>query len=373
MGSSFNLSVFTAKQDGYFFFYFSAGYPWFSEFLSITLTVDDDVNLFELTTNISHFQFPYSASYITWLARNQTVCITSEVEPYSDKFGQTLFLGFRLDQHMMNSFVTSQLLLFHNNGVIHIVQNFSFGIHWVSSNNSVQFSFPTGGIYLTNLCIKFVGWGGIVKKQKLPLNINVTLFETYVSLKYNDNPVKKMFASHAQNRVKVFAVAASASRIILIEKNYKMTMDYMLPNNAEVSVQFISYSPTVRQRVIWSLKYSQILLSKVNGFTADIIEGALIKNSYELEIRQEGIYYVSLSAYVMSEHLVNMHVTKHGESIVSFDLPQYATINLDHFTFYRANLAHLKEAAVLYFGLYIAYLYPEEEIYFIGFLLYPVI
>ena len=335
--------------------------------------MDDDVNLFELTTNISFGHFPYSASYITWLDRNQTVCISSEVDPYSDKFGQTLFLGFRLDRHMMNSFVTSQLLLFHNNGVIHIVQNLSFGMHWVSSNNSVQFSFPTGGIYLTNLCIKFFGWGGIVKRQNLPSNFNVRLFETYVSLKYNENPVKRVFASHAQDRDEVLAVAVSVSRIILIEKNHKMTMDYMLPNNAEVSVQFISYSPTVGQRVIWSLKYSQKLPSKVNGFTVDIIEGALFKNYNSLEIRKEGIYYVSLSAYITMDHVVQMHVTKHGESIVSFDLYHLAQTTVYHFTFYKANLAHLKEADVLYFGLFIEYLYPEEEIYFTGFLLYPVI
>ena len=178
---SFNISIFTANTDGYFFFHFSAGYPLHRDSLSIILAMDDDVNLLELTTNVSYAKFPFSASHITWLTRNQTVCIKSKVDPYSDKLSQTLFLGFRLDHYTMDSFVTLQLLLFHNNGFIHIVQNLSFGMHWDSKNNSVQFSFPTGGIYLTNLCIKFVGWGGVIKKQLLPWNNTVTLFETSVS------------------------------------------------------------------------------------------------------------------------------------------------------------------------------------------------
>ena len=341
------------------------------------LTIDDDVNLVELISNISLVQFPYSASRITWLARNQTVCITSKVEPYSDKYGQTLFLGFRLDQHIMKSFVTSQLLLFHNNGVIQTVQNLSFGVKWYSTNNSVQFSFPTEGIYLTNLCIKFVGWGGIVNKQRLFPN-NITLFETYVSLKYNDTPVKKIFASYAQDRDEVLAVAVSVSRIILMKKNYKMTMDYALPNNAEVSVQFILFSPTIGPRVVWSLKYSRIP-SSFYGLTADINEGVLIKNDDELEVRQEGIYYVSASAYITAYHFVKVHVKIHDETIVAVDTPKYVynpyTMSLDHFTCYNANLAHLKKADTLFFKVYnlLTHLYPEEEIYFIGFLLYPTI
>ena len=252
----------------------------------------------------------FSASRITRLARNQTVCIKSKVDPYSDKFSQTLFLSFRLDHHTMNSFVMLQLLLFHNNGVVHIVQNSRFGMHCDSSNNSVQFSFPTGGIYLTNLCIKFVGWGGVIKKQLLPWNNTVTLFETYMSLKYNENLVKRIFASYTQDSDEVFAVAASASRMIIIKTNDRMTMDYMLPNNAEVSVQFVLYSPKVGQRVLWSLQYSQILPSKQNSLTADIIDGILIKNNDEIEIRQEGIYYVSISAYVMFDYFIKMHVMK---------------------------------------------------------------
>ena len=335
--------------------------------------MEDDVNLFELTTNVSLPKFPYSASQITWLARNQTVCVKSEIDPYSDTYGQTLFLGFRLDQHMMKSFEALQLLFFLNNNVINIVQNLSFGMHWDSSNNSVQFSFPKAGIYLTNMCIKFVGWGGMVKKQILPSNKSVTLFETYVSLKYNDNPAKKVIASYALERDEMLAVVASVSRMILVKTNNKMTMDYVLPNNAAVSVQFILYSPIVGQKVIWSLKYSQILPTKVNGLTADIIEGALIKSNDELEIRQEGIYYVSLSAFVIFDHIIKMHVKKGSKNIVSFDLPQYFnTINLNYFTFCKANVAHLKKADELLVSIYTANLF-EEEIYFIGFLLYPVI
>ena len=335
--------------------------------------MDNDINLFELNTNVSLGKLPYSASVITWLARNQTVCIKSDVDPYSDTLGQTMFLGFRLDQHVMNSLKALQLLLFHKNGVIHIVQNLNSGMHWVSSNNSVQFSFPTGGIYLTNLCIKFVGWGGIVKQQILPWNHTLTLFETYVSLKYSNNPVKKVIASYVQYRAEVLAVVASVSRILFINTNDKMTMDYMLPNNAEVSVQFILFSPRAGQKVIWSLKYSQILPTKVNGLTADIIEGAAIINNDELVILQEGIYYVSLSAYVVCSHLISIAVKKGDEYIVSFGLPIYGRdTGLSSFTFNKANLAHLKRVDKLLVNMFLPNL-VEEEIYFAGFLLYPTI
>ena len=370
--SSFNLSLFTAKQDGYFFFHFSAGYPWHLKFLSITLAMDDDINLFEFTTNASLVQFPYSASYITWLASNQTVCIMSKVDLYSDIFGQTLFLGFRLDKPVLNSFIALQLLMCYYNGFIHIAQNLSSTIHWDNQNNSVKFSFPTGGIYLTNLCIKFVGWGSVAKKQILSRNHNLTLFETYVSLKYNHNPVKRIFASYAQDRDEVSSVVTSVSRMISIKATDKMTMDYMLPNNAEISVQFILFSPIIAgQRVIWSLKYTQILPSKLNGFIADIIEGLFIKNNNELEIRQEGIYYVSLSAYVVFNHFIKMHVKKDHEYVVSFDLPNYRLPIVSRFTFHKANLAQLKVADKLSLNIHSVDL-VEEEIYFTGFLLYPI-
>ena len=65
------------------------------------------------------------------------------------------------------------------------------------------------------MCIKFVGWGGILKKQILLSNKSVTLFETYMSLKYNDNPAKKVIASYALKRDEMLAVVASVSRMIL--------------------------------------------------------------------------------------------------------------------------------------------------------------
>ena len=67
-------------------------------------------------------------------------------------------------------------------------------------------------------------------------------------------------------------------------------MDYMLPNNAEVSVQFICYSPTARQQAIGSLKYSQILPSTWKSITVEMIEGKVIKSNDKLKIQQDGIY-----------------------------------------------------------------------------------
>ena len=43
--------------------------------------------------------------------------------------------------------------------------------------------------------------------------------------------------------------------------------------------------------------------------------GCIIKNDDELEIRQEEIYLVSLSAYVTFDHFIKMHVKIRGENM----------------------------------------------------------
>ena len=371
--SSFNSSTFTARKAGYFLFHLSAG-SHFNHDVNISVITEHGEVYFSLMANQSFYALPYSSNYITWVSSNQSVYVTSTTPLYSDRYGQLSFCGFQLDEDVMLPFITLQLIMHYLSENKLVISNISKTINWISKKGPYKFGVPVTGLYLASLSLQFTGWGRVVNKKISPFGYQEPVYETYASLQRSNDSHEVVLAYHHQDSSKIFATVATNSRLVSLRVEDEMVLDHVLPENTEVTIQFVLYSPIRRNKIAWSIsEYTQEQTGK-NSIICDVVKGVSWKGDFKVEIGREGIYYVSVSAVVIMESSsILMTAMLREEVVVGINLPVHLYSNVCNcgFTFHKATLAHLKEADVIDIKSSSTSGSGLERRHFSGFLLYP--
>ena len=366
-GSLFNTTVFTARDDGYFWFHLSVLTR--SPFVNISLTSQTTKNVKKLykqswqSYSLFVEENMFSYDEIMQVSSNEMFYVESKSSIDKDDFSQTTFSGFRVDEDIMKPFVARRIVFKSGNGKTSFTGiGFRKNWPWDDENDGEFIRTAVDGIFVISTTIWFTEGATSEDTEQFVMS--------FMSFSNGKEAGQNTIAANVNTYFpgKKTETATTSLLMLQLKKDEKL---FVIANGINrFALNFLLYAPRHNERLAWFVQC--VTNNEQEVCSVNVNEGSVWDSVEEVvRIPRDGIYFVGLTAmfqinvpqhvYVMlnkRDTIVNI-VTRHygPETLLS---PSFST-------WYQSTLTQLSKDDELCTGSLASTICTFN----VGFLLYP--